>query len=61
MTNEQKAAEYDRLLREHDKKSTEVSSLQNKIDQTREDKERIKQLKMEMAQIQRKANNLGSL
>jgi hypothetical protein len=61
MTNEQKAAEYDRLLREHDKKSTEVSGLQNKIDQTREDKERIKQLKMEMAQIQRKANNLGSL
>ncbi len=61
MTNEQKAAEYGRLLREHDKKSTEVSSLQNKIDQTREDKERIKQLKMEMAQIQRKANNLGSL
>ena len=61
MTNEQKAAEYDRLLREHDKKSTEVSSLQNKIDQTREDKERIKQLKMEMAQIQRKASNLGSL
>lgn len=61
MTNEQKAAEYDRLLREHDKKSTKVSSLQNKIDQTREDKEMIKELKMEMAQIQRKANNLHSL
>ena len=61
MTNEQKASEYDRLLREHDKKSTEVSGLQNKIDQTREDKETIKELKMEMAQIQRKANNLHSM
>lgn len=58
MTNDEKAAEYDRLLRQHDKKSTEVSSLQNKIDQTREDKEKIKELKTEMAQIQRKANNL---
>lgn len=61
MTNEQKAVEYDRLLREHDKKSTEVSGLQNKIDQTREDKIKIKELKMEMAQIQRKANNLHSM
>ncbi|MDB4326238.1 hypothetical protein N9966_00320 [bacterium] len=61
MTNEEKAAEYDRLLREHDRKSTKVSSLQNKIDQTREDKEKIKELKMEMAQIQRKANNLHSM
>ena len=61
MTNEQKAAEYDRLLREHDKKATEVSNLQNKIDQTKGDQERIKQLKLEMADIQRKATNLGSL
>jgi hypothetical protein len=61
MTNEEKARYYDELLREHDKKATEVSNLQNKIDQTREDQERIKQLKLEMAQIQRKANNLGSL
>lgn len=61
MTNEQKAAEYDKLLREHDKKSTEVSGLQNKIDQTREDKLKIKELKIEMAQIQKKANNLHSL
>jgi len=61
MTNEEKGRYYDELLREHDKKATEVSNLQNKIDQTREDQERIKQLKLEMAQIQRKANNLGSL
>jgi|TARA_R110000868_G_scaffold104726_2_gene288652 hypothetical protein len=61
MTNDQKAAEYDRLLREHDKKSTKVSSLQNKIDQTSEDKQRILELKREMAQIQYKAANLGSL
>ncbi len=60
MTNEQKAAEYDRLLKEHDKKSTEVSGLQNKIDQTREDKIKIKELKMEMAKIEREANNLHS-
>lgn len=61
MTNDQKAAEYDRLLREHDKKSTKVSSLQNKIDQTSEDKQRILELKREMAEIQYKASNLGSL
>ena len=61
MTNDQKAAEYDRLLREHDKKSTKISSLQNKIDQTSEDKQRILELKREMAQIQDKAANLGSI
>ncbi len=61
MTNEEKGRYYDELLREHDKKATEVSNLQNKIDQTREDQERIKKLKTEMAQIQRKASNLGSL
>lgn len=61
MTNEQKAKYYDELLREHDKKATEVSNLQNKIDQTKEDQQKIKQLKTEMAQIQRKATNLGSL
>jgi hypothetical protein len=61
MTNEEKARYYDELLREHDKKSTKVSSLQNKIDQTREDKQKILELKREMAEIQYKASNLGSL
>ena len=61
MTNEEKGRYYDELLREHDKKATEVSNLQNKIDQTREDQERIKKLKTEMAQIQTQASNLGSL
>jgi len=61
MTNDEKAAEYDRLLKEHDKKSTEVSSIQNKIDQTREDKQKILELKREMAQIENKANGLHSL
>ena len=61
MTNEEKARYYDELLREHDKKATEVSNLQNKIDQTKEDQQKIKQLKTEMAQIQRKASYLGSL
>jgi len=61
MTNEEKARYYDQLLREHDKKATEVSNLQNKIDQTKEDQQKIKQLKTEMAQIQRKASDLGSL
>lgn len=61
MTNEEKARYYDELLREHDKKATEVSNLQNKFDQTKVDQQRIKQLKTEMAEIQRKANNLGSL
>ena len=61
MTNEEKAKYYDELLREHDKKATEVSNLQNKIDLTREDQQKIKKLKTEMAEIQRKAMSLGSL
>ena len=60
MTNDEKAAEYDRLLREHDKKATQVSDLRNKIDQNREDKLRIEELTREMFLIQRKANNLHS-
>lgn len=61
MNNEMKAKLYDELLLEHDKKATEVSNLQNKIDLTREDQQKIKNLKTEMAEIQRKAMSLGSL
>jgi hypothetical protein len=61
MTNEEKASYYDQLLREHDKKATEVSNLQSKFDLTKEDQQKIKQLKTEMADLQRKAMSLGSL
>jgi len=60
-TNDELAKNYDQLLWEHDKKATQVSNLQNKINITVEDKEKIKELKLEMAVIQRKATNLGSL
>lgn len=61
MNNEMKAKLYDQLLAEHDKKAREVSLIQSKFDLTREDEQRIKLLKSEMNEIQRKASSLGSL
>lgn len=61
MSNEEKAKIYDQLLIEHDKKVREVSIIQSKFDLTREDEQKIKQLKSEMIDIQRKATSLGSL
>lgn len=61
MNNEMKAKLYDQLLSDYDKKATEVSSIQGKFDLTREDEKKIKQLKEEMNEIQRKAMSLGSL
>lgn len=61
MDNEMKAKLYDQFLSDHNKKATEVSSLQNKIDLSEGDKKRIKELKSEMAELQRKAMSLGSL
>jgi hypothetical protein len=61
MTNDEKAKYYDQLLSEYDKRATQVSNLQNKFDLTKEDQQKIKQLKTEMADLQRKAMSLGSL
>ena len=61
MTNEEKGRYYDQLLEQHSRKETRVSDLQNKIDMTKMDKEEIKKLKEEMAEIQRKAYSLGTL
>lgn len=61
MDNEMKGKYYDQLLTEHDKKAREVSLIQSKFDLTREDEQKIKQLKSEMTEIQRKASSLGSL
>jgi hypothetical protein len=61
MDNELKARLYDQLLAEYDKKASQVSSIQSKFDLTREDEKKIKQLKEEMNEIQRKAMSLGSL
>lgn len=61
MTNDEKAKYYDQLLSEYDKRATKVSNLQNKFDLTKEDQQKIKQLKTEMADLQRKAMSLGSL
>jgi hypothetical protein len=59
--NEEKAKLYDQLLAEHDNKAREVSLIQSKFDLTRDDDKKIKELKTEMAEIQRKAMSLGSL
>jgi hypothetical protein len=61
MDNEMKAKLYDQLLSEHDKKIRQVSLIQSKFDLTKEDEQKIKQLKSEMLEIQRKASSLGSL
>ena len=61
MTNDEKAKYYDQLLSEYDKRATQVSNLQNQFDLTKEDQQKIKQLKTEMADLQRKAMSLGSL
>jgi hypothetical protein len=61
MDNQAKAKLYDQLLAEHDVKAREVSLIQSKFDLTREDEQKIKQLKNEMVEIQRKAMSLGSL
>ena len=61
MNNEQRAKVYDQLLADHDVKAREVSLIQSKFDLTREDEQKIKQLKNEMMEIQRKAMSLGSL
>jgi hypothetical protein len=60
-SNEEKARLYDQLLAEHDIKAREVSLIQSKFDLTRDDDKKIKELKTEMAEIQRKAMSLGSL
>jgi hypothetical protein len=59
MTNDEKAKLYDRLLMEHDEKARQVSLIQSKFDLTTEDNAKIKTLKGEMDDLQRKAINLS--
>jgi hypothetical protein len=61
MNNEEKAMLYDQYLAEYDKKATEVSRIKSGFDLTTEDQKRIKQLKSEMDDLQRKAMSLGTL
>lgn len=61
MNNSEKATMYDQLLTEYDKKAREVSVIQSKFDLTRDDEKKIKELKTEMSDIQRKAMSLGTL
>ena len=60
-TNEDKAKMYDQLLREYDVKAREVSVLKGEFELTRADELRMRELKIEMDAIQKKAMNLGSL
>lgn len=61
MTTEEKARTFDSLLLEHDKLSREVSLINSKFNLSFEDEKKIKELKKQMAEIQRKAANLGSI
>jgi hypothetical protein len=60
-TNEDKAKLYDQLLKEYDVKAREVSILKGEFELTRADELKIRELKVEMDAIQKKAMNLGSL
>ena len=60
-TNEDKAKLYDQLLKEYDVKAREVSILKGEFELTRADELRMRELKIEMDAIQKKAMNLGSL
>jgi len=60
MNREQKARMFDSLLAEHDKMSREVSVLNAKFDQTKDDIKKIETLKKEMDLLQKKAAALGS-
>jgi len=60
-TNEDKAKLYDQLLKEYDVKAREVSVLKGEFELTRADELRMRELKIEMDTIQKKAMNLGSL
>jgi|TARA_R110000868_G_scaffold1579_2_gene12782 hypothetical protein len=60
-TNEDKAKLYDQLLKEYDVKAREVSVLKGEFELTRADELRMRELKIEMDAIQKKAMNLGSL
>jgi small-conductance mechanosensitive channel len=59
-TREENAKTYDRFLLEHDKLSREVSIINSKFDLSKEDEKRLKELKVQMDGIQRKAAALGS-
>lgn len=61
MNNEEKAKMFNQLLLEHDDKSYEMSSIQSKFDLSKEDEIRIRILKKEMEDIQRKAMSLGTI
>lgn len=58
MTNEEKAREYDSLIGQYDKLAREVSLIQSKFDLSNEDTKKINELKGQMSQLERKANNL---
>jgi hypothetical protein len=58
MTNEEKARQYDSYINEYDKLAREVSLIQSKFDLSNEDTKKINELKGQMSQLERKANNL---
>ena len=59
-TREEKAKLFDNLLREHDKLSREVSLLQSNFNLSKDEEKKIKDLKIQMQELQNKAAKLGS-
>lgn len=58
-SNEEKALQYDAYIRQYDEKARQVSLIKSKFDLSKEDENNIKNLQVEMAQIQEKAFALG--
>jgi hypothetical protein len=59
MTNTEKAALYDQLLRDHGRKATQVRELETNITPGPDDQKRISELKSEMAILESRATKLA--
>ena len=59
MNNTEKAALYDQLLRDHDRKATQVRELETNITPGPDDQKKISELKAEMVILESKATKLA--
>lgn len=58
MNVDEKAKLYDTLLIEHDKLASQVRNIEISFNPTKEEQEKIKVLKKQMGEIERRANSL---
>jgi len=59
MSNNEKAALYDQLLREHGRKATQVRALEVDIMPSADQQQKITELKREMVELEKRATSLS--